>query len=65
MKKINSHADLNFLKVADLTDAFIRECYLVNPSYISDEFHTIIAPNSLPTIKILICTPDANFAGLS
>ncbi len=65
MKKIYSQEDLDaFISSLDWTDAFIRECYLLSPTYISPEDSGMIAANAAPMIKMLICTQDPKFAGV-
>jgi hypothetical protein len=47
-----------FLRRVDWAHAFIREAYLLSPSYIRTEDMGTVAPDALPTIVILITIPD-------
>ncbi len=65
MLKINSQADLdNFISIPDWADAFVRECYLLSPSYVHNKSRSLVAADALPAMKVLICTQDINCPGI-
>ena len=49
----------NIFNNYDWSHAFIREAYLVSPSYITENNH--IAPDYKPTIKIIFNLPSAKY----
>lgn len=65
MKKIDSQEDLDvFVSIPDWADAFVRECYILSPSYIYSISTGVFAPDALPTLKVLICTQDIECPGI-
>lgn len=65
MKKINSQEDFDqFVSIPDWADAFVRECYLLSPSFINTENQGLFAPNYPPTMKVLICIQDIDYPGI-
>jgi hypothetical protein len=62
MIKINSQQDLDaLLALLNWEDAFLREWYMLSPSYINPYKQEIIAPDSAPMMFILICTLDSTY----
>lgn len=60
MIKINSQLDLNLLfELPYWEDAFVREWYLLSPSYIDNQ--KTIAPDCAPSMFVLICTYDLTY----
>ena len=61
MIKINSQEDLDILlNIVDWNDAFIREWYMLSPSYIEPESRGTVAADFLPIMYVLICTSELN-----
>ena len=59
MIKINSQYDFDtFLNLPYWEDAFLREWYLLSPSYILPKDLVTVASDSAPSMFILICTTD-------
>lgn len=64
MIKINSQQEINvLLALPDWEDAFLRECYLLSPSYIDTNANTV-APNANPVMYMLICTLDPKYPAI-
>lgn len=65
MNKINSQVDLdNFIACLDWADAFVRECYLESPTYVSSKTGGVVAVDAAPALKMLICTQDRDSPGV-
>lgn len=64
MKKISSQNEINdLIKNINWEEAFLREWYLISPSYCLDD-QSIVASNAVPSMKILICTPELVCPGI-
>ncbi|HRD56200.1 MAG TPA: hypothetical protein PLC42_07380 [Parachlamydiaceae bacterium] len=65
MIKISSQQEADkLLSLPDWEDAFLRECYLLSPSYIDPNIETTIAPDGVPVMYMLICTLDFNYPAI-
>lgn len=65
MIKINSQKDLEILlSLPNWEEAFIREWYLLSPSYIDPDNQGTVAPDSAPMMYVLICTSELNCPGI-
>lgn len=65
MIKINSQKDLDtLLAIPHWEDAFLREWYLLSPSYIHPYSQATIAPDAAPIMRILICTSELICPGI-
>lgn len=65
MIKITSQQDLDaFLAIPNWDEAFVREWYLLSPTYIHPEDQAIVALDSPPTMRVLICIPDFTCPGV-
>lgn len=64
MKKISSQKDIDDLLAFPIwEDAFIREWYLLSPTYVCED-QSIVAPYALPSMKMIVCSSDSTFPGL-
>lgn len=52
-----------FLSEVDWEDAILRELVVQSPSYVSAD-HRIVAPDALPSLRLLIISPDDECASV-
>lgn len=65
MIKITSQKDLDtFLAMPNWEDAFIREWYLLSPTYICPYNQATVAPDAAPMVRVLICTSEITYPGI-
>jgi hypothetical protein len=65
MIKINSQEELDiFLAIPNWEESFIREWYLLSPSYILPNNEATIAPDGGVIMRILICTTEPECPGV-
>ncbi len=65
MIKINSQKELDaFLAIPNWEEAFIREWYLLSPSYVCPYNQAVIAPDAAPIMRILVCTSEISCPGI-
>ena len=65
MIKIDSQKDLdNLLLFPNWEDSFVREWYLLSPSYIHLNKQAIVSPDAAPIMRVLICTPEIKCPGI-
>lgn len=61
----NQNQLISLCQTIDWDDAFIREAYIISPSYKTEDGLSLIAFGSTPDIRMLVITPhDKNSAGI-
>jgi hypothetical protein len=61
--RLQSQLD-DLLYKLDWSHAFIREVFILSPSYVTGEELTVVAPDAKPTIKLMISCQDKIYPGI-